>query len=308
MILPRLGLALAVAVLAGSAAQAQSWPGQPPTSPEVEAALSQMRAGQSSGLRDLQRLADAGRPDAQFYLGPLYLFGAGGLAKDGVKGCAYEMKASATRADAMHLVAECYQHGYGGEKNDEKAMAAFQRASDMGLVKSKCALGNMLMASGRDEKRGAALCREAAEGGDADAQTDLGNLYLNSKILPHDSVEARRWYEKAAAQNQANAAVVLGQIYWNGDGVTKDNAAAARYWRVAFDHGREDAAKFLGDEAFVRASRPDKSWTVAGLDEARGWYEKAVEARNPDIRAEAIERAKLMQQLKDVMMRQGRGS
>src|SRR4029079_11314681 len=123
-----------------------------------------------------------------------------------------------------------------------KAIVTFHKAGDMGLFKSRCAEGNVLIELGRDTARAVAVCREGAEAGDPDAQTDLGNFYLQGEIVPRDIAAARGWYEKAAAQNQANAALVLGQIHWNGDGVKKDNAVAAKYWRIAFDHGREDAA------------------------------------------------------------------
>ena len=47
--------------------------------------------------------------------------------------------------------------------------------------------------------------RPLAEQGDAIAQFNLGYLYANGQGVPRDFVQARYWYEKAAAQGQADA-------------------------------------------------------------------------------------------------------
>jgi TPR repeat protein len=289
----------------GPGAAAQGWPGQPPTSPEVEAALARARQGDTG---DLIRLADAGRADAQYYVGPFYLFGVGGVAKDGAKGCAYERKAAATRADAMHVVGECYEFGYAGEKNLEKAIAAFRKAGDMGFPKSRCAEGNVLFKLGRDEARAFALCLEGARGGDPDAQTDVGNYYLLGQHVAKDSAAARAWYEMAVSANrQRNAAFVLGQMYWLGDGIPKDAAKAVVYWKMAYEGGRNDAAVLLGDEAFARAfpdvtaGRPATAGQVrvdpSALGQSAEWYDKALAAGPGDRRVDIEARLRLLREL-----------
>lgn len=45
----------------------------------------------------------------------------------------------------------------------------------------------------------------AAERGDITSQVALGNLYEFGSIVDRDSQEARRWYEKAIAQNHPKA-------------------------------------------------------------------------------------------------------
>jgi TPR repeat protein len=300
-----LGLAGALALMA-LAAPGEFGAGQPPISPEAQAAFAKARGGDAS---ELVRLADAGHADAQFYLSPLLIFGAGGLPKDGARGCAYAEKAAATRGDAQHLVGECFEYGYGGVKDVDKAIAAFHRAGDMGMAKSRCAEGNMMFEAGRDEARAFALCREGAEAGDPDAQTDVGNYYLTGQHVAKDVAAARGWYEKAVAANgQRNAALVLGQIYWYGDGgVAKDNAKARHYWKIAYDGGRQDAAKLLGDEAFLRAF-PDAAAhkltpgqtrvDPAAMDEATGWYEKALAAATAEQRPDIEGRLKLLRELR----------
>jgi len=274
--------------------------GAPPASDEVTSALG--RASTDRGAA-LYALAKAGKPDAQTYAGVLLAFRSNEAA-DNRTGCSYLEVASASRSDAMHFLGEAYQFGRCGGRIDlEKAIATFHRAGDMGLAKSRCAEGNVLIALGREQTRAVRLCTEGAEAGDADAQTDLGNFYLQGQLVARDMAVALSWYEKAAAQNQANAAHVLGQIYWNGDGVARDTAKAARLWRISYQGGREDSAFLLGNEAFLRAGRGQGKWDEDGLAEARDWYAKAVDARNPEIAKQARERKELSEQLIGVMQR-----
>lgn len=297
----RAAVLIAALGLFASAATAQPWPGAPPISAETAAAL--RKAGEGS-TAELTRLADLGRDDAQVFAGTFLIFGARGYPKDGARGCAYLAKASASRSDAMHLLGECHQYGYGGQKDAEQAIAAFRMAGAMGSAKSLCAEGNMLIAQGRDTVRAVELCHRGATAGDRDAQTDLANFYLQGRIVARDMAIARRWYEKAAAQGQANAALVLGQIYWNADGVPRDVGRAVALWQVAYEGGREDAAFHLGNAAFLEAGRGTGRWDQAGLAKARDWYAKAVDARNPEVASQARERRELADQLIGVMQRQ----
>ena len=47
--------------------------------------------------------------------------------------------------------------------------------------------------------------RKAADQGDANAQRELGNIYLCGEGVPKDYVEAVKWYRKAADQGDAMA-------------------------------------------------------------------------------------------------------
>lgn len=298
------GAAAAALLLAACpTVQAQIVLGGPKVGPDVEAAMAKARAGDRS---ELLRLAAAGRSDAQAAAGVLLAFSDRPTPMETDLGCRYLQSASAERADAMHILGEAFQNGVcGGRKDVERAIATFHKAGDMGLAKSRCAEGNLLIAQNRDVPHAVELCREGAEKGDPDAQTDLANFYLLGQIVPKDMAAARQWYEKAAAQGQANAALVLGQIYWNADGVPRDTRRAAELWRIAYEHGREDAALLLGNEAFLRAERGPGKWDRDVLTEARDWYAKAVGARNPDIAKQARERLELSDQLIGVMHRRG---
>jgi len=96
-------------------------------------------------------------------------------------------------------------------------------------------------------------------------------------------VQARRWYELAAAQGQPNAEFVLGQIYWNGDGIPRDQAKAVELWKAAYRGGRVDAASLIAAWLFASwmSAHPKGDATV--LDEAIRYEEVAVRTA-PDAR------------------------
>ncbi|MGE5189811.1 MAG: tetratricopeptide repeat protein [Gemmatimonadota bacterium] len=90
------------------------------------------------------------------------------------------------------------------------------------------------------------LYRQAAEQGDAAAQTLVGNMHVTGQGVPRDYAEAAKWYRKAADQGNAEAQYNLGMMYANGQGVPRDCAEAAAWYRKAADQGNADALCDLG--------------------------------------------------------------
>jgi TPR repeat protein len=72
-----------------------------------------------------------------------------------------------------------------------------------------------------------------AEQGNAIAQLNLGNCYVNGDGVAKDSVQAFSWFRKSAEQGDARAQFNLGLCYVNGDGVAKDEIEAYAYWNLA---------------------------------------------------------------------------
>jgi TPR repeat protein len=77
--------------------------------------------------------------------------------------------------------------------------------------------------------------KTAAEGGQAEAQFDLGVLYAQGLGVKRDLTEAASWYRKAAEQGNAEAEFALGQMYSRGWGVPRDEADAMRWMQMAND-------------------------------------------------------------------------
>lgn len=85
-----------------------------------------------------------------------------------------------------------------------------------------------------------------AEKGVADAQVNLGNLYMRGWGVQQDYAAAFDWYRKAAAQNNRLAQGKLGILHYYGLGTVQDTAEAARWFEKAADQGDPSAQTTLG--------------------------------------------------------------
>ena len=114
--------------------------------------------------------------------------------------------------------------------------------------------------------------RARAEQGDAAAQNNLGNLYLNGTGVPKDYTQADVWYRKGADQGNPKAQFNLGEMYALGYGVPPDNAKALLWLRRSADQADTRAEVALGHMYF--------NGQGVTRDEGQGfaWYRKAAEA------------------------------
>jgi TPR repeat protein len=275
--------------------------GQPTVPPDLQAAMAKAHAGAPD---DLVKLADGGRADAQYYAGLMFLSpqdgSPGGAPIEGARGCAYEAKASASRADAMYMVGECYKRGLGGTRDADKAKAAFVRAAEMGYPNAKCALGEMLMAEPGQAARGLDLCKETARAGDANAQVMVGDVYFTGGAVKSNHAEAAKWYAMAAKLQNPQAARKLGTMYSKGDGVRRDPKRAMELWLAAEKSGDPLVCILVADQLFsdLTGGRTPGPGTYAfrggipvqEIDVAEDWYR---EAQKRDPRPDVQKRAKL---------------
>ena len=88
--------------------------------------------------------------------------------------------------------------------------------------------------------------KKAAEGGNAKAQAQFGELLLRGDQVKQDVPRALTMLEQAANQNDANAAFRLGKIYDDGDPMPKDYAKALHYYHIAASAGVAEAQYNLG--------------------------------------------------------------
>lgn len=88
--------------------------------------------------------------------------------------------------------------------------------------------------------------RPLADGGDPDAQFNMGQAYKLGRGVPSDLRLAQGWYEKSAQQGHEQAQANLGLIlFQNGD-----RAGAMPWIRKAADHGDPRAQYVLGTALF----------------------------------------------------------
>ena len=85
----------------------------------------------------------------------------------------------------------------------------------------------------KDYDKARRLFIQAAEGGNADAQNNLGYIYTLGIGTDTDFNEAKKWLRMGAAQGHPQAMVGLGSLYRNGWGVLKDYKEAFKLYRRA---------------------------------------------------------------------------
>ena len=88
-----------------------------------------------------------------------------------------------------------------------------------------------------DPRAYAKAVMRAAELGDLDAQTTLGQLLLDGRGIARDQALALIWFRIAARQRHAMACNMVGRCLENGWGCESDLADAARHYRQAADLG-----------------------------------------------------------------------
>jgi len=85
----------------------------------------------------------------------------------------------------------------------------------------------------RDYVQAIPWLRLAGDQGNAQAQLNLGNMYVRGLGTAKDLSEAAKWYKLAAAQGEANSQFALGVMHDNGQGVPKDELRAFMWLDLA---------------------------------------------------------------------------
>jgi TPR repeat protein len=88
---------------------------------------------------------------------------------------------------------------------------------------------------------------KAAANGDADACFELGALYANGLGVKQNSAQARKWLNKAIAQNVMAARTLLAWLYLNDESLGKTDSDALQLFLEAAEAGDSDAQCSLGD-------------------------------------------------------------
>jgi len=90
------------------------------------------------------------------------------------------------------------------------------------------------------------IIRPLAEHGDADAQYNIGWMYLNGYGLRVNDSLALDWWQRASKQGHIDASFSIGMLYSLGEGkVAKDLDLAIDYYLLAARNEQEDAIVLL---------------------------------------------------------------
>lgn len=97
----------------------------------------------------------------------------------------------------------------------------------------------------------------AANAGYANAQSNIGWMYLKGLAVEQDAARAAEWYHKAAEQGVLKAQNILGVLYDYGIGVERDEKIAQEWYHRADDAGYDGPWKKFRREYFGKIFHPD---------------------------------------------------
>jgi TPR repeat protein len=111
-----------------------------------------------------------------------------------------------------------------------------------------------------------------AQTGDAVAQFEVGDAYLEGIGVAKDVQQALAWYRLSAAQGNPEGQYRLGRMFRYGDGTAVDAAQALVLYRQAADRGLPSAMNDIG------VMYMDGIAVERDLVSARGWFLRAAQA------------------------------
>ena len=111
--------------------------------------------------------------------------------------------------EAMYLMGQMYESGFGVEQNTLEAFTWFKQAADAGLSKAQNTLGTLYLTgrgTARDEKLAVQWFQRAADAGDGPAQDNLADMYRTGRGgLTRDYGKALYWLEQAASRGYSGS-------------------------------------------------------------------------------------------------------
>jgi uncharacterized protein len=107
------------------------------------------------------------------------------------------------------------------------------------------------------------ILKPYAENGDAEAQYNIGWMYLNGYGLAMNDSLALEWWQRASDQGYTDASFSIAMLYSLGEGqVKKDMDKAIDYYLLAVRAGHEDASMIIRsmlarDDSSIRKKKVD---------------------------------------------------
>ena len=93
----------------------------------------------------------------------------------------------------------------------------------------------------RDYAEALAILKPLADGGNAQAQARLGDMYTEGRGVGQSQTEAVKWYERAALQGDVALQLKLARMYANGTGVDRNPNLAYVWYGIASRLGNATA-------------------------------------------------------------------
>jgi len=203
-----------------------------------------------SALTALQYAAEQGEPVAQWKLGHMYADGDG-VPRDDLRAFNYFSEIANTHPDDAP-----------GTPQASFVANAFVALGHYYLT----GIPNTRVTADRERAR-EMFDYAATYFGDADAQYELGRLYLNG--APSDPHQAARWFLLAATKGHCRAEVALGDMLFQGHAVPRQAARGLMWLTLGKDCAGNDESwvKPLYDSDFQHASDDERAMALVYLED-----------------------------------------
>ena len=275
---------------------------------------SKIRADYEAAKQWLKKSIDQGHVPALYLMG--YLHASGPPPKRNMAKAVqfYNKAAAAGHPDAQLELGILYYNGDGVDKDWGRAETLFKSAAMQGHVRGQYILGFFYANHKSPEIQAKAIMwlNASAKSGNADAQYQLGSMYLHGIGVSKDLEAAEKWLQLAGRNKHGQALYLLGYMNFNGVGGTKDLSKAANlfleftkyvklpdsfyqlgrmyyygwgvekdvnkavsWWQQAADLGHPAAMEWMGQATYLGIG------ITKNAEEAFKWYKRAAEAGAP---------------------------
>lgn len=157
-------------------------------------------------------------------------------------------------SEVFYYLAELYSNGEGTEKDVKKAFCYYHKAATNGNFAAALRLGiqyetgngvepNREMATFWFEKKIELQRTDLGIGFPSDYSLIGALYYFGIAEVKKDTLEAIKWYKKAAMTGDKQSLILLGNIYEEGDGVLPNYIGAYAWYCIALGRGEKYASR-----------------------------------------------------------------
>lgn len=202
----------------------------------------------------------------------------------------------AARADEL-LVVDCLLPGQIRRLGERTTYVSARRPARLPARDCQIRGGEYVAYDRADLRSALAAWLPAAERGDLEARTIVGEIYERGLGTAADYAAAARWYRLAADAGGVRARINLGHLYEKGLGVPADAHAALQWYRRAV--GLDAAIELDGPSPPVLRTPPATASSASVEERARAQLEAAqqLELRDRDLGAQRQEIERLSREL-----------
>lgn len=167
-------------------------------------------------VREIEKRAFEGVPEAQHDLAAIYTAGHGGVTVDYKKASFWFEEAAYNKiGNARYNLGVLYHQGLGVKQSTEKAILWYKAAANVGHPEAQYNLGIAYIEGigvPYDPQKAASYFELSANEGITEAAYNLGIVHENGLVDAAKPEEALYWYKKAADQGSSEAKTALVQL------------------------------------------------------------------------------------------------